>query len=163
MFSKLSAYGIQSQRHTWLTDFHYCHSQRVALNRILLSPLPVKAGVPQGCVLGLLLFLIFINDLSYSLENPLCLFADDSTLCRHIPHPSDEQVAASSLSSDLEKNITSWSNTWNTSFNPNKLHTLTVSERTIWQTLQSTFLTILLMKFSHSNSWVSLSAMIFLG
>ena len=77
-------------------------------------------------VLGPVLFLIFINDLSDSVENPLYLFADDYTLCRTIAHHSDRQVAASSLSADLYK-ITSWSNTWNVSFNPDKSHTLTVS------------------------------------
>ena len=48
-----------------------------------------------------LIFLIFINDLSDSLENHLYLFADDSTLCG-ICHPSDRQAAASSLSADLD-------------------------------------------------------------
>ena len=78
--------------------------QRVALNGTLSSPLPVKAGVPQGSVLGSILFLIFINDITDSLENPLYLFADDSTLCHYISHPSDRQAAASPLSSDLDKN-----------------------------------------------------------
>jgi len=76
----------------------------VALNGVLSSPLPVQAGVPQGSILGPVLFLVFINDLSNSLENPLYRFADDFTLCRDIPHPSDRQAAASSLSSDLVKN-----------------------------------------------------------
>ena len=72
--------------------------------------------------------IFFINDLSNSLENPLYLFADDSTLCRTICHPSDQQAAASSLSADLDK-ITSWSNTWNMSLNPGKPHTFTMSLR----------------------------------
>ena len=70
----------------------------------------------------------FINDLSDSLENPLFLFADDSTLCRTIGHPSDWQAAASSLTADLGK-ITNWSNMWNMSFNPDKSRTLTMSLR----------------------------------
>ena len=41
--------------------------------------------------------------ISLTMENPLYLFADDSTLCHDIPHPSDRQAAASSLSSDLKK------------------------------------------------------------
>ena len=102
-----------------------CRSQHVALNGVLSSPLPVQAGVPQGSVLGPVLFMIFINDLSNSLENALSLFADDSTLCRTICHSSDQQAAASLLSADLGK-ITNWSNMWNMSFNSYKSHTLTV-------------------------------------
>ena len=83
----------------------------MALNGVLSSPLPVQAGVAQGSVLGPVLFLVFINDLSDSLENPLYLFADDSTLCRTIGHPTDRQAAASSLTVDLGK-ITNFSNTW---------------------------------------------------
>ena len=103
-------------------------SQRVPLNGVLSSPLPVHAGVPQGSVLGSALFLVFINDLSDSLENPLYLFADDSTLCRTICHPSDRHAAAYSLTADLGK-ITNWSNTWTMSFNPDKSHTHYVSSK----------------------------------
>ena len=66
--------------------------------------------------------------MSPTLENPLYLFADDSTLCQSICHPLDQQVAASLLSADLDK-ITNWSNMWNMSFNPDKSHTLTMSLR----------------------------------
>ena len=103
LLTKLSYYGIQGHLHSWLTDFLSCRSQHVALNGVLSSPLPVQAGVPQGSVLCPVLFLVFINDLSDSLENPLYLFADDSTLCRTICHPSDRQAAASSLTADLGK------------------------------------------------------------
>ena len=121
-----SAYDIQGQLHPWLTYFVYSREKCVALNGILSSPLPVEDGVPQGSVLGPVLFLIFINDPSDSLENPLYLSADDSTLCLDIPHLSYGQAAPSSLSLDLDK-ITRRSNTWNMSFNPDKSHTLTIS------------------------------------
>ena len=126
LLTKLSSYGIQGHLHSWLADFLSRHSERVALNGVLSSPLPVQAGVPQGSVLGPVLFMVFINDLSDSLENPLYLFADDSTLCCTICHPSDQQAAASSLSADVDK-ITNRSNTWIMSFNPDKSHTLTMS------------------------------------
>ena len=64
----------------------------------------------QGSVLGPIVFIIFINDLTDSPENPPHLFADDSTLCCDISHPSAGQAAASPLTSDLDK-ITNWSNT----------------------------------------------------
>ena len=100
-----------------------------------------------------------------TLENLLYLFADDSTLCRIICHPSDQQTAHSSLSADLNK-ITNWSNTWNMYFNPDKSHTLTLSLRK--DHLEKphplfTFSTILWKKSFHSSFWISLCAMIFPG
>ena len=90
LLTKLSSYGIQGHLHSWLADFLSCRSKCVALNGVFSSPLPVQAGVPQGSVLGRVLFLVFINDLSDSLENHLYLLAYDSTLCRTICHPSDQ-------------------------------------------------------------------------
>ena len=105
---------------------------------------------------------IFLN-VSDSLENPLYIFAGDSTLCHTICYPSDRQATASSLSEDLDK-ITNWSNTWNMSFNPDKSHTLTLSLRKDRvEKPPSTFSTILWKKSFHSSFWVSLSAMIFPG
>ena len=128
LLTKLSSNGSQGHFHSWLTDFLSWLSHHVVLNGVLSSSLPVQAGVTQGSVLGPVIFLVFINDLSDPLENPLYLFADDSTLCRTICHPSDRQAAASSLTADMGK-ITNWSNTWNMSFNPDKSHTLTMSLR----------------------------------
>ena len=75
-----------------------------------------------------LFFFWFSSMISPTLWKILYLFADDSTLCRTIGHPSDRQAAASSLTADVGK-ITNWSNTWNMFFNPDKSHTLTMSLR----------------------------------
>ena len=77
----------------------------------------------QHCGRGPCSFFWFSSMISLTLKNPLYLFADDSTLCHTICHPSDRQAAASSLSADLDK-ITSWSNTWNIFFNPDKSHSM---------------------------------------
>ena len=107
LLTKLSSYGIKGHLHSWIIGLLSLCSKDVYLNGVLSSPLPVQAGVPK--VPGVL-FLVFINDLSDSLQNPLYRFADNSTLCRTICHPSDRQAAASSLTADLGK-ITNWSNT----------------------------------------------------
>ena len=94
---KLSSYGIQGHLHSWLTDFLSCRSQRVALNGVLSSPLPVQAADSQDSVLGPVLFLVFINDLSDSLENPLFLFGDDSVGPSVIPQTGKPQLLHSLL------------------------------------------------------------------
>uniref|UniRef100_A0A8C4WQT9 Reverse transcriptase domain-containing protein n=1 Tax=Eptatretus burgeri TaxID=7764 RepID=A0A8C4WQT9_EPTBU len=165
LVSNLSSYGIQGQLHTWLNDFLHSHSQRVALNGIFSSPLLVKAGVSHGSVLSLVLFLIFINDLSKSLESLLYLSADEFTLCTDTPHPSDRQAAASSLSSDLDKDH-KMAKHLTMSFTPAKYHTLTIplrKERLANFPMHFINKPLDMSNFSHSNSWDSLSAMIFIG
>ena len=63
LLTKLSSCGIQGNLLSWLADFLSCCIQRVALNEILSSPLPVQAGVPQGSVLDPVPFLVLITDL----------------------------------------------------------------------------------------------------
>ena len=74
----------------------------------------VRAGVPQGSILGPLLFLIYINDLSEGLSSNTKLFADDTSLFSVI---HDSNTSALELNSDLAK-INRWAFQWKMSFNP---------------------------------------------
>ena len=74
----------------------------------------VKAGVPQGSVLGPLLFLIYINDLPNGLNSNVKLFADDTSLFSVVHNIID---SANLLNSDLSK-INEWALQWKMSFNP---------------------------------------------
>ena len=67
----------------------------------------VMSGVPQGIVLGPLMFLIFINDISNNISSPLRLFADDCLLYRVIKSEKD----ASQLQYDLDQ-LSQWAQTW---------------------------------------------------
>ena len=73
LLTKLSSHGIQGHLHSWLINFLSGRRKHEALNGVLSSPLPIQAGVPQGSILGPVLFLVFTNYLSNSLKNPLSL------------------------------------------------------------------------------------------
>ena len=161
LLTKLSSYGIQGHLHSWLADFLSCHSHRVALNGVLSSPLPVQAGVPQGSVLGPVLFLVFINDLSDS-GNLLYLFADDSTLCCTVIPQIIKQQPLHSLQIWIKSQAGQTRGTC-LSILTNLTLSPCLSERTVWKPPPFTFSTILLKKSFHFSFWVSLSAMIFAG
>ena len=79
--------------------------QRVLLNGQTSEWLPVKAGVPQGSILGPLLFLIYINDLSENIESTVKLFADDTSLFSVV---HNNNTSAEVLNRGLQK-IYQWS------------------------------------------------------
>ena len=85
---------------------------------------PVISGVPQGSVLGPLLFLLFINDLPISIDSLVKLYADDVLMYRSINDVSDHQI----LQDDLNKLI-HWSNIWLMPFNLNKCEHLIVTNK----------------------------------
>ena len=77
--------------------------------------------VPQGSVLGPLLFLIFINDMTDELESCPFIFADDTTLFEVVDYPMD---SGQLLNDDLTK-ISRWSDRWLVKMNPSKTRSMT--------------------------------------
>ena len=86
---KLDYYGIRGSTHKWITSWLSERSQKVVLDGQASDPVPVLFGVPQGSVLGPVLFLIFINDLPENIRSSVRLFADDCVLYRNIESPMD--------------------------------------------------------------------------
>ena len=82
--------------------------------------------MPQGSVLGPLLFLLYIADLPRLLQNELVDYADDSTLLCRIPHPRDRSSVASSLNDDLAV-ISDWCSRWGMLVNPSKTRRMLIS------------------------------------
>ena len=77
---KLQAYGVHGNLLSWLTNYLSDRFQRVCLNGSCSGWKPVISGVPQGSVLGPLLFVIYINDLSSCVSSCLFKFVDDAKL-----------------------------------------------------------------------------------
>ena len=77
---KMKSMGVSESLLKLFQSFLTNRFQRVLLNGQTSEWLPVKAGVPQGSILGPLLFLIYINDLSENIESTVKLFADDTSL-----------------------------------------------------------------------------------
>ena len=111
---KLKRNGIYGNFLSLLTDFLRNRKQSVILNEQNSSWTNINAGVPQGSVLGPVLLLIYINDLSDNLQYNPHLFADDTSLFSTIKVP---KRTANNLNNDL-KEINKWVFQWKMSFNP---------------------------------------------
>ena len=77
---KLHQYGIRGDPLNWIKDFLDNRKQTVVINGISSDEVPVSSGVPQGLVLGLILFLAYINDLSEQVKSRVRLSADDTAM-----------------------------------------------------------------------------------
>jgi len=106
---KLKNYGVSCNLLEWLSCFLIGRLQSVKVGNSFSEWSPVSSGVPQGSVLGPILFLIYINDLNFSCPElkTLFLFADDAKCFAQIKSISDCDNLQKSLDS-----ISQWSNTW---------------------------------------------------
>ena len=111
---KLTQNGISGNVLNLLEDFLKERKQRIVLNGQVSTWKNINAGVPQGSILGPLLFLIYINDLTEGLTTNVKLFADDTSLFSVV---HDTQTSANDLNKDL-KIINNWAFQWKMNFNP---------------------------------------------
>ena len=121
---KLQACGIEGQLLEWLKAFLTDRRQRVTVNGAKSDWVPVTSGVPQGTVLGPLLFLVYINDLPDIVSSPVKMFADDMKLYRSVCQTPDTQA----LQRDLDL-LFEWSELWQLPFNLAKCRSLHFGRR----------------------------------
>ena len=122
--SKLHFYGIRGPLLSWIESFLSNRTQTVVLNGYCSSSTRVLSGVPQGTVLGPLLFLLYINDLPQQVSSQIRLFADDCILYRQIRSARD----CSLLQNDLN-NLHLWQDKWLLKFNVAKCHTMSITTK----------------------------------
>ena len=109
----------------WIDSFLSGRSQQVVLEGKSSSSAPVLSGVPQGSVLGPVLFLIYINDLpEYVSNSTVRLFADDTLLYLTIHNSSD----CIKLQEDLN-NLERWESDWRMSFHPEKCEVIYIATK----------------------------------
>ena len=80
LLSKLNTYGIRGVANKWIESYLTNIIQYVDFDSHISTRLPVRCGVPQGSILGPLLFLIYINAISHSTTENILSFADDTTV-----------------------------------------------------------------------------------
>ena len=121
---KLSHNGINGQLLSWIKDYLSDRSQSVVLDGISSRPHTVTSGVPQGTVLAPLLFLLYINDKTTSVNSTIRLYADNVLIYRVINSENDCLI----LQNDINK-LEHWADLWSMKFNPTKCVHLTITNK----------------------------------
>ena len=124
LLHKLKFYGVRESTNQWISSFLENRTQLVLVDGTASPSAPVLSGVPQGTVLGPLLFLAYINDLPDCITpgSDARLYADDSALSREIKTSDDEKA----LQSDLDE-LQAWERRWKMEFNPDKCQAMRVT------------------------------------
>jgi len=123
LLSKLISYGVSAKIVDWVRDFLYSRTQQVKVNSCLSKPKAILSGIPQGTVLGPVLFIIFINDMP-DIFQQLCylyLFADDAKMYKSIATLQDAETLNMCLNE-----MDSWCDKWCMKLNRGKCQTMTI-------------------------------------
>ena len=115
LLHKLHSLGIDGNLLNWFESYLHGRYQRVVINGRNSEWKPITAGVPQGSILGPLLFLIFVNDIVDDLECDPFLFADDTSLFQCL----ENDMSVTAINRDLLA-ISSWAAQWRVTFNAAK-------------------------------------------
>ena len=122
---KLRRAGIRAKLLAWFSDYLSNRLQRVIVPGGVSQIRHVKAGVPQGSILGPLLILIYINDIVEDIQTNINLFANNARLSLVESNPA---IAGTMLQTDIDK-ITRWAQKWLVKFNPSKSESLVISRK----------------------------------
>jgi len=115
LLAKVRSYGIGGNLLSWIRSFLTDRTMTVLVNGEKSKEGKVTSGVPQGSVLGPLLFVIYMNDMPAMVNSFLFMFADDTKMFREIKDESDNEQ----LQNDLDS-LSQWSKDWKLQFHPEK-------------------------------------------
>lgn len=124
LLEKLKGYGFKGKILAWIADFLIGRRQRVCVNACYSDWEIVTSGVPQGSVLGPILFVIFINDLPETVQSLCQMYADDSKVYSEV----ENETMKEKLQADLD-NLMVWANKWQMRFNADKCHVVHLGQR----------------------------------
>jgi len=124
LVEKLKWYGIDGSVNRWIQSFLADRKQRVVVEGTPSAELDVTSGVPQGSVLGLCLFLHYINDIAQSLTSTVRLFAGDTMIYMAIKNDQH----AKTLQNDLNL-LCEWERKWMIKFHPDKCEILSITRK----------------------------------
>ena len=92
LLKKLETVGVCGRNLSWINSFLSNRTQRVVLEGVFSDEAQILSGVPQGSVIGPVLFLVYINDIANSMESTIRLFADDCIVYRNIQNREDPKI-----------------------------------------------------------------------
>ena len=147
---KLRQNGIKGKLLAWISNYLSSRKQRVQINSSTSSLLSVNAGVPQGSVLGPLLFLVYVNDIAENLLSLVRLFADDSSLFFSATNLRDIEGI---INHDLVL-ISAWAKKWLVDFNPIKTVAIIFTLRPLDFLPLLNFNNTILTLLKATNTWV---------
>jgi len=122
LLKKLHASGVRGKLHQWMETYLTQRTQSVVVDGATSEEANVLSGVPQGTVLGPLMFLVYINDITLNIRGKMRLFADDALLY----HPIKTSEDSKAMQADLNL-LHQWSKRWKMAFNAGKCHVLHVT------------------------------------
>ena len=128
--AKAQACGISGTLHTWLQDYLSNRSLRAVVCGQESEVFSVKAGVPQGSILGRTLFVLYVNDCEDCLPagSSLAVYADDTKLYKSSSSGDSIQNASSNLQQAVD-GVAAWGSSWKIQFEPTKSQALTLSNQ----------------------------------
>ena len=122
LLHKIEGYGIRGEILGWIRAFLSDRTQQVIVNGEASQCKDVTSGIPQGSILGPLLFVIFINDLPSQVKSDIFLFADDTKIFRTINSIGDKDTLQNDITTMVK-----WADTWQLEFHPDKCVSMSIN------------------------------------